>query len=98
MPAWLRGKDHNEFEVYAVNADAFRLFGRVQTQWRSDGHRLIGLDYGVVLALMDRMRLDSDQQLDLLAQLSLIEAGYLNEVAEQVSRERRKLKKKVKTT
>lgn len=38
--------------MWPEHEDAVLLFLRCQTQWRSGGSGVIGLDYGVVLAMM----------------------------------------------
>lgn len=41
------------FEVWPEHEDAVLMFLRCQTQWRASSGGVIGLDYGVVLQLMD---------------------------------------------
>lgn len=40
-----------DFDVWPENHDALQTFLDCQTQWRTIGSGVIGLDYGVVLAL-----------------------------------------------
>lgn len=40
-----------EFGIWPENLETVQLFIDVQTQWRTTGSGVIGLDYGVVLAL-----------------------------------------------
>jgi hypothetical protein len=42
-----------QFEVWPEHEDAVMLFLQCQTQWRVGGSGVIGLDYGVVLQMMD---------------------------------------------
>jgi hypothetical protein len=42
-----------EFEVWPEHEDAVMMFLRCQTQWRTTSSGVMGLDYGVVLQLMD---------------------------------------------
>ena len=42
-----------DFEVWPEHEDAVMLFLQCQTQWRVGGAGVVGLDYGVVLQMMD---------------------------------------------
>jgi hypothetical protein len=42
-----------DFEVWPEHEDAVMLFLQCQTQWRVGGSGVVGLDYGVVLQMMD---------------------------------------------
>jgi len=42
-----------EFEIWPEHEDVVLLFLRTQTQWRVGGSGVVGLDYGVVLQVMD---------------------------------------------
>jgi hypothetical protein len=42
----------------ADNAEAWELWQTVRTQWRGAGFGVIGLDYGVVFEMADRMSVD----------------------------------------
>jgi hypothetical protein len=42
-----------EYEVWPEHEDAVLLFLRCQTQWRVGGIGVVGLDYAVVLQVMD---------------------------------------------
>jgi hypothetical protein len=42
-----------EYEVWPEHEDAVLLFLRCQTQWRVGGIGVVGLDYAVVLQIMD---------------------------------------------
>ena len=41
-----------ELAIWPENLDTVQLFMDVQTQWRTTGSGVIGLDYGVVLSLL----------------------------------------------
>ena len=41
-----------DFDVWPENYDALQMFLDCQTQWRTTGSGVIGLDYGVVLSLL----------------------------------------------
>lgn len=83
----MQTKDDNEFEVEPCNWQAFDVFRRVHTQWRTAGYvgglAVTGLDYNVVLGILDRMRLPPEEQLNLLDKVQLIEIGYINTVSKQ---------------
>ena len=59
-----REDDLEHVEVWPENWPAFSLFTRVQTQWRLGPGGATGLDYLVVMRLLDRMSL-SDTDYDL---------------------------------
>lgn len=59
-----REDDLDFVEVWPENWPAFSLFTRVQTQWRLGPGGATGLDYLVVMRLLDRMSL-SDTDYDL---------------------------------
>jgi hypothetical protein len=42
-----------EYEIWLEHEDAVLLFLRCQTQWRVGGIGVVGLDYAVVLQIMD---------------------------------------------
>lgn len=45
------------FEVWPENWPAFRLFGKLQTQWRAGASGVYGLDYNILYSHLDRMGL-----------------------------------------
>ena len=71
----------NEIGVLPEHWDAWLLFQRCSTQWRTSISGVVGLDYNVALSLMGLMNIPEDQQLDTLDQLGLIERGVLSETA-----------------
>lgn len=80
LPAWMKATDLNEFEVMADNVPAFRVFRIVKTQWRVNFGALVGLDYNPVFAVMGRMQIPDDEQLDCLERIGLIELGFMSVV------------------
>lgn len=68
--------DLNEFEIMADNVLAFEVFRRVQTQWRTTFSALLGLDYGVVIQVMELVGVPADQKLDCLDRIRVMESGY----------------------
>jgi hypothetical protein len=72
-----------EFEVWAENEDAVLLFLRTQTQWRVGVRGVVGLDYGVVLQVMDLYAVEDRRQA--LEDLQVMEARakeLINKAAE----------------
>jgi hypothetical protein len=51
-----------QFEVWPEHEDAVMLFLQCQTQWRVGGSGVIGLDYGVVLQMMDLYAVSNRRQ------------------------------------
>lgn len=51
LPAYMQ--QPKQFEVWPEHEDAVLLFLRCQTQWRTGGTGVIGLDYGAVFQIMD---------------------------------------------
>lgn len=93
LPAWMREAHVEQFEVLLDNVSAFALFHRLQTQWRTDGSRRIGLDYNVAFSLLDRQQVPAAEQIDILDRLAGIEAGYLEELNKQINRERSRIRR-----
>ena len=66
-----------DFEVWPDNMPAINLFGAISTQWRTSMSGYTGLDYNVLFARMDRMKL-SDQDYEwLFDDVRVIEAEAL---------------------
>lgn len=51
-----------EYEIWPEHEDAVVLFLRCQTQWRVGGSGVVGLDYGVVLQMMDLYAVEERRQ------------------------------------
>ncbi|MBZ2208470.1 DUF1799 domain-containing protein [Massilia soli] len=62
---------------YPDNYRAYDLFCRVRRRWLCGPGGPIGLDFGVVLHKMDRMKLDSDEYDQLEADIELMEGAAL---------------------
>jgi hypothetical protein len=56
----LKGED---YEVWPENEEAVMMFLRCQTQWRTTSIGVMGLDYGVVLQMMDLYAVDRTPEL-----------------------------------
>lgn len=61
-----------EYEVWSEHEDALLMFLRCQTQWRTTMGGVMGLDYGVVLQMMDLYAVES--KLQLMEDLQVLEA------------------------
>jgi hypothetical protein len=62
--------------------DVLLLFLKVQTQWRTGPSGVVGLDYGVVLAVADRMQASGDS-IALLEDLQVMELRARELINEQ---------------
>lgn len=72
------------FELWSDHEEAFRLFCRVQTQWRATGlQRSLGLDYAGVEAVMRMTRVPPGRRLALFDQLRVMEAAAVQAWAAQ---------------
>jgi len=69
--------DHESIEVWPEHQAALRLFSRMATQWRTGMNGPTGLDYAVLLSLMDRLGLDAESFDDLLDDVRVMEAEAL---------------------
>ena len=69
-------------DVWPEHTAALRLFMRCGTQWRTSMAGYVGLDYNVVLSLMDRMRLDDEAHEQLLDDVRVMEDEALRVIRE----------------
>ena len=51
------------YEVWPEHEDAVIMFLRCQTQWRTTMSGVMGLDYGVILQLMDLYAVEEKRQM-----------------------------------
>lgn len=75
------------FEVWAEHEDVVMTFLRCQTQWRTTMSGVMGLDYGVVLQLLDLYAVGNRQQV--LEDLQVMEGRakeLINEAAAKAMR------------
>lgn len=72
----------DEVEVWPENWPAWSLFRRLDTQWRVGMHGPTGLDYNVVLALIDRLKLEPVEADDLLEEVRHLERSALKVIRE----------------
>lgn len=81
-----------EFEVWPEHEEAVLLFLRCQTQWRTTSSGVMGLDYGVVLQVMDLYAVEDRRRT--LEDLQVMEARareLFNKAAEpKIEKPRRK--------
>lgn len=76
-----RPEDFGDFEVWPENMPAINLWNSISTQWRMGGMGgFIGLDYNVLFARMDRMKL-SDQDYEwMFDDIRIIESEALSAI------------------
>jgi hypothetical protein len=77
--------------VWPEHEDAVLMFLQCQTQWRTSSSGVIGLDYGVVLQMMDLYTVSNRRQV--LEDLQIMEGRareLINQAAEPKEKPRRK--------
>jgi len=80
-----------QFEVWPEHEPVVMLFLQVQTQWRVGGVGVVGLDYGVVLQVMDLYAVENRRQV--LEDLQVMESRakeLINKAAEPKPAKRRR--------
>jgi hypothetical protein len=73
-----------EYEVWQEHEDAVLMFLRCETQWRTMSSGVMGLDYGVVLQLMDLYAVDNRRQV--LEDLQIMEGRAKELINEQAAK------------
>lgn len=69
---------NQEIKLWEENLRSFELFRKVSTQWRTGGAGgVIGLDYGAIYPLLERVAESKDDWLALFEDLQTMEAGAL---------------------
>lgn len=77
----------NDFEVWFDNEEPVLMFLRCQTQWRTTMSGVIGLDYGVILQMLDLYAVkDRPQVMEDLQVMESRAVQLINEQAEKASR------------
>jgi hypothetical protein len=66
-----------EVAVFDDNWPILALYARLQTQWRVGPGGKIGLDYGIFISEIDRMKLDRDDYDDMMEMLGVVEREAL---------------------
>jgi hypothetical protein len=74
-----------EFAIWPENLETVQLFIDCQTQWRTTGSGVIGLDYGVVLALASLS--GATDPLALLRDLQVMEMRARELINQEASKE-----------
>jgi hypothetical protein len=75
-----------DFHVWPENHDVVLLFLRCQTQWRSGGTGVIGLDYGVALSLASLSKMaDPLEVIDDLQIMEMHAIALINEACREVA-------------
>lgn len=64
-----------EVEVWEESWESIELYVRNQTQWRASANQLLGLDYNVLYADMQRREIPTDRQAELMDDIRIIEAA-----------------------
>jgi hypothetical protein len=65
------------FEMWPETEQVIRLYSSISTQWRMGFSGPIGLDYSVLFARMDRMRLSADEYEYLFQDIRVVESEAL---------------------
>ncbi len=73
-----------EYEVWQEHEYAVLMFLRCETQWRTMSSGVMGLDYGVVLQLMDLYAVDNRRQV--LEDLQIMEGRAKELINEQAAK------------
>ncbi len=73
-----------EYEVWPEHEDAVLMFLRCETQWRTMSSGVMGLDYGVVLPLMDLYAVSNKRQV--LEDLQIMEGRAKELINEQAAK------------
>lgn len=69
---------HESFDLWPENEESISLFSSVSTQWRMGMGGPTGLDYNVLFARMDRMKLDDQAYEHLFQDIRVIESEALS--------------------
>lgn len=70
-------------EIWPENWPAFELFCKLQTQWRVGMGGRCGLDYNVLLTLLERMRLNDEDHARFMADIQTLEFAALDSMNTQ---------------
>lgn len=83
--AGLRPEDFDDesFEMWPENEAAISLFASVSTQWRVGMNGPTGLDYNVLFARMDRMKLSEEAHERLFQDMRVVEAEALKMIKQK---------------
>jgi hypothetical protein len=73
-----------KYEVWPEHEDAVLMFLRCETQWRTMSSGVMGMDYGVVLQLMDLYAVDNRRQV--LEDLQIMEGRAKELINEQAAK------------
>jgi len=70
-------------ECWPENWESYAVFMQIRTQWRTTMGGVVGLDYGPLFTVMDRMRLDDERWQTVFADIRALEAGALGAINER---------------
>ena len=71
-----------EVEIWPSTLEPLDFFNRVATQWRTNGHIPIGLDYTVFPMVFDLLDIDQGSRPRLFEQVRIMEQAALEQMAE----------------
>ena len=77
MAALARVAEDEVVEVWPENWDAWTLFRRMRTQWRTGPNGAVGLDHNILFKRLDRMGLSDDEYDQLDDDICLMELAAL---------------------
>lgn len=69
-----------EYDLWADNWPALKLFMQVSTQWRMGMNGPVGLDYTVVFHELDRRGTPADEYDDMMDAVRIMESAALAEI------------------
>lgn len=69
--------------VWPCNLDAYNVFSRAVSQWRTSGNTPIGIDYNVLPFLFDLVEAPTEKRLELFDKVRVMEDAALSLIREQ---------------
>ena len=78
-PEALEVPPEEDLEIEPEAVSAVELFCRVLTQWRTGPNGYLGLDYGVLLSIMELDGVKRKKRAALLADVGIMEGTWLHE-------------------
>lgn len=62
-----------ECDIWPCHLDAFNVFSRMTSQWRTSSHAVHGLDYGVLPFIFNLLSIPPEKQLTIFDQVRIME-------------------------
>lgn len=72
---------HNQPRIFKANAEAIELFSSLQTQWRSNGFGVVGLDYNALYLVAKTHRIKITPKF--LSKIQVLEYEFLQAQAKK---------------